>query len=119
MVKHRNTSELMLLVFRKFKLMNMITHCTVHLQTTDIKALFHHSLGMTSIVIVELREIQKLESFTLHHCGLAKAVFYQISAAPIVECRGFAGLYLFPLLTTLRYVIVTITWLVMKTQHWN
>ena len=46
--------------------------------------------------------------FTLHHCGLVKDVLLQTSAAPIAECRGFVRLYLFPLLTTLRYVTVII-----------
>ena len=51
--------------------------------------------------------VQWEESSTLHHCGLVKDILLQISAAPGVECRGFVIAYLFPLLTTLRYTIVT------------
>ena len=63
-------------------------------------------LEMTIIVIVELTVTLKLESSTLHHCGLVKDVLHQITAAPIVECHGSVRLYPFPLLTTLRYIIV-------------
>ena len=114
----KHTSGLMLLVFRKLTLILITTILTVHVLTTDIMVLFHHSLEMTTIVIVQLRVIQKLASCTLHHCGLVEDVFLQISAAPIVECRGFVRLYLFPLLTTLRYVTVSITHS-MKTQPWS
>ena len=70
---------------------------------------------MTTIVIVEWTKAQRMKSSTLHHCGPVKDALHQISAAPIVECHGSARLYLFLLLTTLRYVIVIISRQVMKT----
>ena len=116
MVKYRSTSGLMLLVLKGFQLIVAIIIISVHVLTTNLMVLFHHSLGMTTIVIVELIMAQNLGNSTLHHCGLVKDVLHQISAAPIVECHGSVRLYLFPLLTTLRYVIVIITGPVMKIQ---
>ena len=119
MVKHISTSGLMLLLFKRITLMINILLCTAHVLATNIMVLFHHSLEMTTIVIVQLRVVQKLQNFTLYHCGLVRGVLCQTSAAPIVECLGFVRLYLFPLLTILRYVTVTTTQLVMKIQPWN
>ena len=62
MVKHRSTSGLMLLDCRKVPLIHFTIIVTVHVLTTDLMVLFHHSLEMTIIVIVELIVIQR--SFT-------------------------------------------------------
>ena len=121
MVKHKSTSGLMLLVMKEFQLIVIIIIISVHVLATNLMVLFHHSLGMTTIVIVELIVNQNLESSTLHHCGLVKDILHQISAAPIVECHGSVRLYLFPLLATLRYVIVMIIQIMSlwKIQPWN
>ena len=72
-----------------------------------------------TIVIVELIVTLEIESSTLHHCGLVNAL-HQITVAPIVECHGSVGLHLFPLLITLRYVIVIIIYTVaQKIQPWD
>ena len=105
MVKHISTSGLMLLVMKEFQLIVYLTTSIVHVPATTTMALFHHSLETITIVIVELIVTQSMESSTLHHCGLVKDALHQIIAAPIVECHGSVRLYLFPLLTTLRYVI--------------